>query len=369
MTIGLSVSIVLVCGEILVRVSSRYNTPTTISEHSLQYVPSIFARHLLKPNQIVKPQLAWGVRPEEEAADLTYFINEFGYRGPSFSIPKPKGIWRIVVLGGSAVFDFNADDWPYLIQHYLKAMGHTNVEVINAGVPGHASFDSLGRLYSQIWTWEPDYILVYHGWNDIKYFRTLVREKPLVNHFRPYDENTDPFRTYQGWLDKLLCMSQLYVKFRNQYFIWRMKPGPEGTIPEAEYSLTYSSLAVHQFRLTLQLIVDAARNTGATPILLTQATLVSTDNSKEDRKRIAYEYQGLSHPALVKAFRSSNQIIVSVAREKGADFLDLAHMFSGQSDLFSDHVHTTQGGSRIIAEATAAFLADKLEEIHSRSPF
>ena len=130
----------------------------------------------LVPTLFVPTSFMRGGRPEEKNSELTYRINEFGYRGPSFSVSKPEGTRRIIVLGGSAVFDPNADGWPHLTQDFLKTTGHENVEVINAGVPGHASFDSLGRLYSQIWTFEPDYVLVYHGWNDIKYFKTLARE-------------------------------------------------------------------------------------------------------------------------------------------------------------------------------------------------
>lgn len=359
--VGLSAVFALLCAEIFVRVLFPYNSPDTVRENSLQYVPSIFSRHRLQPNQVIQLDLAWGVGSENEKKDLTYFINEFGYRGPSFSTPKPKGVCRIVVLGGSTAFDLNADDWPHLLENFLKAMGHKNAEVINAGVPGHASFDSLGRLYSQLWTFEPDYVLVYHGWNDFKYWRTLTHENPLIDHFKPYDDSADPFRNYQGFLDRLLSMSQLYVKFRNRYFLWKTGVGPEGTVPQEEYQSTYSPLGVRQFRLNIQLIVDATKNIGATPILLTQATLVSADNTDEDRRKIAYEYQRLTHEAILRAYRSARQVILSVAQEKNVEFLDLGEMFSGQSDLFADHAHTTPKGSHAIGKATAIFLADRLE--------
>jgi len=107
--------------------------------------------------------------------------------------------------------------------------------------------------------------------------------------------------------------------------------------------------------------VDATKNIGATPILLTQATLVSADNTDEDRRKIAYEYQRLTHEAILRAYRSARQVILSVAQEKNVEFLDLGEMFSGQSDLFADHAHTTPKGSHAIAKATAIFLADRLE--------
>ena len=54
-----------------------------------------------------------------------------------------------------------------------EGKGH-HVEVINAGIPGHTSGDSLGRLYTEIWQWKPDYVIMYEAWNDIKYFNQSV---------------------------------------------------------------------------------------------------------------------------------------------------------------------------------------------------
>jgi hypothetical protein len=91
------------------------------------------------------------------------------------------------------VFDGNAKDpsenetrdWPHLIERFLRDEGY-KVEVINAGIPGHASFDALGRLYSQLWIYQPDYVLLYNIWNDIKYFRSLGPENPLISLYKPF---------------------------------------------------------------------------------------------------------------------------------------------------------------------------------------
>ena len=69
----------------------------------------------------------------------------------------------------------------------------------------------------------------------------------------------------------------------------------------------------------------------------------------------------ITHETILRAYHRARQVILSVGREKGVEFLDLGEMFSGQSDLFADHVYTTQKGSNAIAKATAIFLADRLE--------
>jgi len=366
LTIAISIAIVTICAELIVRLLFTYNTPETIKNYSIQYVSSLFARHLLKPvNRLVEVDdgMGWGVKPKTEKARLTFYINEFGFRGPSFSLQKPDGVFRIVILGGSAVFDANApkgNDWPHLVQRLLEIKGYSNIEVINAGVPGHATFDSLGRLYSQIWLFEPDIVLIYNAWNDFKYFRTLTPENPLISQFKPYNSKANPFTNYRGRLDRILSLSQFYVKLRNRYFAWKYNVGQEGKIPEGEYQSSYSPYGPRQYKLNIELIVDTSRNIGAKPLLLTQATLVTPDNTEDDRKKITYDYLLLSHNALVNAFEESRQIIRLVAQEKEVELLDLARMLSGRSDLFKDHIHTTEKGSQEIAKAVARFVANQL---------
>jgi lysophospholipase L1-like esterase len=288
----------------------------------------------------------------------TYFINEHGSRGTSFKLPKPPGVRRIVVLGGSTVFDLNADegfDWPHLVEKLLKEKGHKQVEVINAGIPGHTSSDSLGRLYTEIWQWEPDYLMIYETWNDIKYFNSLSYDTPLIRLVKPSNPDADPFKTYQGTMDYLLSYSQLYMRIRTRYFAWKHPVGSEGRFKE-EMRDDVGDLGLAQFRLNLETFIDVSRNIHAVPILLTQATLVSPTNTAEDRKRIVYRYVGLSHEGILQTYEKCRQIILGVAREKKADVLDLLPQLQGKSELFQDHDHTTPSGSEEVAKRVANFL-------------
>lgn len=355
----------LIVGEILVRILSPEGivTPETTYNQSLEYVPSLFTRHIFPRKE----------RIVEWSDSITIHMNKFGYRGKEFSLTKQEGTIRIIFLGGSYVFNANSSmgkDWPHLTEKYLKESGFKNVECINAGVPGHASFDALGILYSEIHNFEPDYIVVCNAWNDIKYFRTLSTENTLLRTYWPIS-GKNPYMYYNSWLDKFLCNSQLYVRLRWRYYSHSLmgigkdllsRIGLEGEKPKGNYSSEYGRFGIKQYRLNLETVVDVSRNIGAIPVLLTQARLVSDTNNEEDRSKIRYDLQLLNHKAILRAFNECDQVVREIAREKSVNLIDLSKKFTGQSDLFNDHVHLTSKGSKAIAQYTSLELGKILKK-------
>lgn len=232
-------------------------------------------------------------------------------------------------------------------------------------IPGHTSSDSLGRLFTEIWQWEPDYLMIYEAWNDIKYFNSLSYDTPLIRLVKPANPHADPFKNYQGTMDYLLAYSQLYVKMRDRYFAWKHRLGSEGRFKK-ERRDTVGDLGLAQFRLNLETFVDVSRNIRAIPILVTQATLVSPANTEEDRKKIVYGYVGLSHEGIVRAYEKCREVILQIARQKNAHVLDLMPALQGKSELFQDHDHTTPQGSEEVARRVADYLDPLLKEALKR---
>ena len=103
----------------------------------------------------------------------------------------------------------------------------------------------------------------------------------------------------------------------------------------------------------METIVDVSRNIGAVPVLLTQARLVSDMNDEQDKSKIFYNFQLLNHEGIVRAFNECDQVVREIAREKNVNFIDLSKKFSGQSDLFTDHIHLTLKGAKVIAQYTS----------------
>jgi len=98
--------------------------------------------------------------------------NSLGYRGEEFTREKPEGVFRIVAIGGSSVYTITVEDdaetFPAQLQTVLRERyGHERVEVINAGVGGFNSWESLIDLEFRVLDLDPDLIVVYHGVNDV----------------------------------------------------------------------------------------------------------------------------------------------------------------------------------------------------------
>ncbi len=359
--IFLSIGVLILLGEAGVRlfVKNGEITPEVLRNRSVQYEPVIFARHAFKQEaRIVN-------NPFGKKKKLIWEINEHGYRGASFDVDKPDGIIRVIIYGGSAAFDTKStkgEDWPHRVEGKLKERGFSNIEVINAGVIGHTSLESVGRLFTEGYAFQPDFALIYNGWNDIKYFSS---SKPVLRTLRPSLQGFDPRIHNNSFIDRWLCeWSQLYTVLRRIYYKTKLKFGKEGLRKAGD---TQNSIAIlnpngfRQYQLAMEMFVDLARNIGAEPILMTQARLPKGTKvlTPEQRKRIDYHHVGLSHKALVETFDQLDEIVRKVSAAKEAIVIDASSHLSGKDWAFDDHVHVVPKGS----DALAQLVADHLQNI------
>jgi len=359
--ISMSMGILLLLGEIGVRLFVKNGdiTPEVLRNRSVQYEPVIFARHAFKQEaRMVK-------RTFGRKKGMVWEINEKGYRGPNFEVKKPDGSTRIIIYGGSAVFDVEStkgDDWPHRVQRILRELGFSNLEVINAGVIGHTALESVGRLFTEGYAFKPDFVLIYNAWNDIKYFSS---PNTVLRTLRPSLEGFDPRIHYGNMVDRLLCeRSHLYTVLRRIYYKTKLKIGKEGMrrADDTQYSIaTLNPNGFRQYQLAMEVFVDLARNIGAEPILMTQARLVHGSNllTSEQAKHIDYHHVGLSHEALVETFDRLDAIVRKVSAEKGTILIDASAHLSGKDWAFYDHVHVVPKGS----DALAQLVADHLQKI------
>ena len=368
----------LALSEVAVRLLFPFNTPETVRAYSLEYEASPFTRSRLAPvNRLVEVDAgkAWGTKAADAASDRTFHINALGFRGPAFSPRKPARTTRVVVLGGSSVFDQNVSDtsavvgssWPNRAQAILRTRG-LDVEVINAGTPSHSSADALGRLLTEVWLYAPDIVVLYSGWNDVKNFRAtpVTPESPLIRVIRQLDASADPYRNYRGRLDRFLASSQLYVKLRNAYLRSTIATEGEGILPTGTVGSTFGEFGPRQYEQNLRNFVEIARNMGARPVLTTEATLVlHPDPAVEER--IGDRYQLLDREGLTKAFEETYRLTREVAAAKRVALLDAGAALNGDAALFADHVHLTPRGSEVLARLLADFLAPMVVEPSGRT--
>jgi len=95
--------------------------------------------------------------------------NSHGLRSREVSVTDASQRARVLCFGDSTTFafgvDFN-DAWPNQLQVLLDSEQPSAVEVLNAGIPGHTSFQGRQRLAADLEKWRPHLTVITFGNND-----------------------------------------------------------------------------------------------------------------------------------------------------------------------------------------------------------
>jgi lysophospholipase L1-like esterase len=119
-----------------------------------------------QPFWITDPALQAQPFPHRETGgSFTVSTDPQGLRAPIHERDKPAEAFRIMFLGCSTTFGWGVDDeqtYPALVERALHERGHDRVEVINAGQPGHTSFQGKWLYQTVASAYRPD--LVFFGY-------------------------------------------------------------------------------------------------------------------------------------------------------------------------------------------------------------
>lgn len=99
-------------------------------------------------------------------------VNTLGFRDPrEYSLEKPRGAFRILVLGDSVTFGHGAlyeTTYPYLLEQRLRAWRpDVQWQVWNLGIPGYSTRDELTYLEQVGDRYAPDLVIVGFFINDL----------------------------------------------------------------------------------------------------------------------------------------------------------------------------------------------------------
>src|SRR5262245_40814790 len=108
-----------------------------------------------------------GVR---ERFPFTMTTNRMGFRGEVLAREKAAGVLRVIAVGNSSTFGWGVNDDETYPASLARALGTIlpgrRIEVMNAGVPGFASFQGRRLLEEQVLPLSPDYVVLAFGFND-----------------------------------------------------------------------------------------------------------------------------------------------------------------------------------------------------------
>ncbi|MDX1673470.1 MAG: GDSL-type esterase/lipase family protein [Longimicrobiales bacterium] len=294
-------------------------------------------------------------------------VNRHGFIStPELDVEKPEDVLRIVFLGASSTAGTGHDladeeTWPWKTVELLRdrAPPGTRIEFINGALGGYTTFESYGRLWSRIRFFEPDIIVVDHGWNEMYYFDRV----DSIHEWRVRPDGSWSIETTAepvAWhrplpIDHLARHSQLLTRLR---LLHLPTPNSGEVAPTDTLRSGYDHRGIEVFRSNLRLLRETARALGVELFVVKQPTLIVPGLPEKDRDRARYEYHGFDHATHVEAYRA---LYEGIDREIAAGNVIDATPMSGDPDAFFDHVHPTPAGARrlagIVADALTPMIA------------
>jgi lysophospholipase L1-like esterase len=309
-----------------------------------------FLGYTLKPNMNFKHK------------GVIYRTNSMGFRGGEFD-PKDKRPFRVFVLGGSDVFNLLAEyNRPFceLLQNKLKdKYPDRSIEIVNAGVPGYTTFQSLINFSTRILDYNPDAIIIYHSWNDIKYWPYVSEEINYSQLSQLRGKAVE--RNLLGRLgDEYYTLAVIKALIRvAKYRVSKEKTDVIETAfthVRKRNDTRYGELV---YRRNLEGIIGIAKKQDVKVLLVNPLTLVKEKNTKEEAGHINYRLVHVPPDELYALFKKAGDILEDLAASEGASYIDLNRYLAQDLTNMMSHVHLTMEGNDAVAE----LIADRWDDI------
>ena len=298
--------------------------------------------------------------------------NDLGYRGEAFPERKPLGEYRIVCLGGSTTYTSFVRDagraYPALLQEELRARGYDQVRVVNAGVPGYSTYETLLNYLFRVADLQPDLLLVYHGINDAGI--RLVWPPPAYLGDNsgymgpggrwfgrtPLLQRSNAMRMVLLRLGRISSATVLAESFGQvqptaKTFTYYGQI-TDGSYPQRIFARVSAKRMLQEnppvhFRRNLEALIAVAAARGAGTVLATFAV----NREMGDATTSA---------ALIQGIEQQNRVIHDLARLPGVQVIDYAAMAPTDRSLYWDGVHLLEPGVKRKAEIFADLLVDRV---------
>lgn len=311
------------------------------------------------------PHSAYALKPNYTRGNFEK-INSLGFRGDEFPFEKPPGSYRIVAIGGSTTFGVYLpydETYPLFLQERLRNdLSSDAIEVVNAGLTGSTTAESLHRLYTQIIPLKPDMVIIYHGFNDL-FPRVFDNWRDDYYHFRKSDPNNPPgLSRFLLWRLALRALNPM--AFVGDYdltsIVWQIQ-----NLSDSDYERMerFYSTDAGVFEQNLEYMVIALRGNGVEPVLATFA--ISPD---------IVHWNDYIPPFLwEEGVRQNNDAIRRVAEKYQVPLVSFAERAVGlpkswgRQDIccYNDSIHMTSAGNVFKAEIFAETIAPIVEASQS----
>ncbi len=275
---------------------------------------------------------------------------------------------RIATIGGSTTANIHLQfekNWPGHIGDSLqKNFPNKHFRIINAGVPGFDTSQSVTNLALRVMPFKPDIVIIYHAYNDLKAIQKNIAFRPDYSHIHtiPYG-----FHKEHNFILKMLNKSMFYVRMRNKKreinSVLSKLDGLYDPMTATNRISSIPKFAEHTFEQHIRILINIARAGGSKVILSTFATLhePKLDYTKPETIHSLSDFQkqnlgslldfapGLTLEGIFKGFSRYNDVIRNIAAEEKCVLVDNAIDLPHEDKYFVDRVHFSEAGAEFMA--------------------
>ncbi len=260
-------------------------------------------------------------------------------------VPKPRGVFRIICLGGSTTAEGNisGDSYPIFLQELLsKAYPQRTIEVINAGKFFWTTQHSIIQYLFWLDDMEPDLIIMFHACND------------LIQSFTMPPYSSKPFRKdyghFYGYLADL-AYPKTFEQFIGTFFYGDLRK------PDLQPTSFSDFPSLYSFQRNLETLIEITKSRKI-PLILSNQAHCFTDRNETDIDFLSIPKHFLvdeEHYADEKSWYAGmerfNRAVQETADKFSIPFVDQATPFQGKKihGYFTDAHHMTPEGRRLKA--------------------
>lgn len=272
----------------------------------------------------------------------------------TYSIDKPKNVYRVVLIGGSVARGKQPENSiaAFLEKILKQKIGDKNIEVINAGVSGFVAEQEFIMLQTVLQSYKPNMIIGLDGYNDLLSFK-LNRFTDAPYSIAPHHWNE--FKT----IEKNKFKNKWYSRFSAPFYnINRAKDFIIRNQKERNYDWTSVSneIALKYSNAYWDVIIDHRDFCGSKGIdymsFLQPVRFYNKQYEPDDteQKALSKIYAEMEKHYMVNDFAFS-----------------LVPTFHKCKGMYTDDCHITTEGNQILAAAIAVKVSDKIQKYFGKS--
>lgn len=324
----------------------------------------LLAEFVVLPWVVAMPRDVWlmGFAAPPGAVIDNVEINSYGFAGADPRVDKQQGVTRVLLLGASVAFNRR---FAERLEEAMQSELERPVQVTGAALRSHTTRSSLLK-YDLLKQYSFDYVIIYHGINDI------WADNVEASEFRLDYRHLGTWYQRGPWVDHSIIVRMLY----NRWYAWH-EPDPMRMIfPRTKQRRLARFLSLETFAANMNELLSQIREQGSRSLLLTFAHHIPSNYSKERFVRAKLNYNNPEEydpcpielwnaPSYVqRSITRNNRTLARLARQHDVPLIEMAEEISWDIENFGDIVHLSDvGTTRFVGLLARSIRALEEEEL------